>query len=318
MEIRINIVLLFFILFTTQISFSQEQIITPKNNISTIDASTDTLENSLLWQISGNGLSQNSYLFGTIHLIAEEDFIFTDTTKVIFDKCNAVAFEIKLDDVMNLSTQFSLMTKVFMSEGKTLRNLLEEEDYTVVKDYFKDMGLPLTFLERMKPMFLSALVSGDLSGDSEEKMVSYEFELMDRAQMLNKEIAGLETLEFQMSIFDKIPYDVQAQMLVESIKVSDAGNDQFKEMVELYKAQNLNGLQRLINSDTEGIADYEDILLNERNKNWISKMENMMEEKRVFFAVGAGHLAGEEGVIKLLRKQGYTVTAIKPEPLEAE
>ena len=275
----------------------------------------DSLENSLLWEISGNGLLESSYLFGTIHLIAKKDFIFTDTTKAVFDQCSAVAFEIKLDDVMNLGTQFSLMTKVFMSDNKTLKDLLSEADYLVVKDYFKEVGLPLTFLERMKPMFLSALVSGDLSGETEtegeSKMVSYEFELMDRAQRLNKEIAGLETLEFQMSIFDQIPYESQAQMLVESIKMSDSGNDQFKEMVELYKSQNLNGLQQLINSDTEGLGDYEDVLLNKRNKNWISKMENMMQDKRVFFAVGAGHLAGEEGVIKLLQKEGYTLKAIR-------
>ncbi|MEM9990437.1 MAG: TraB/GumN family protein [Bacteroidota bacterium] len=274
---------------------------------------TDTLENALLWEISGNGLEASSYLFGTIHLINKKDFIFTDATKAAFDQCSTVAFEIKLDDVMNLGTQFSLMTKVFMNDGKSLQDLLQEEDYELVKTYFNKMGLPLTFLERMKPMFLSALVSGDASEQKGEasKMVSYEFELMDRAQHLNKEIAGLETLEFQMGIFDKIPYDAQAKMLVESIKMSDAENDQFQEMIDLYKTQNLNGLERLISSEEEGLGEYEDVLLHQRNKNWISKMQDMMQNKRVFFAVGAGHLAGETGVINLLKAEGYTLQAIR-------
>lgn len=301
------------LLFTT--SKLKAQVVAEMTSDSTeTEAQLDSLDNSLLWEISGNGLETPSYLFGTIHMIAEKDFIFTDTTKAVFDKCSKVAFEIKMDDVMNLGTQFSLMTKVFMNDGKTLQSLLNEEDYGVVKEYFKEMGLPLTFLERMKPMFLSALVSGDLSGEQDkeaEKMVSYEFKLMDRAQRLNKEIAGLETLEFQMGIFDKIPYEAQAQMLVESIKMSDAGNDQLQEMVELYKAQDLNNLHRLISSDSEGLGEHEDVLLNERNRNWIGKMEEMMKETRVFFAVGAGHLAGEEGVINLLKKEGYTLTAVR-------
>jgi len=85
-------------------------------------------ENSLLWEISGKGLEQPSYLFGTIHLIGKEDFILTDITKASFTKTKRVTFEIDMEDMTDISVLMPLMMKAFMSDGSTLRTLLSEED----------------------------------------------------------------------------------------------------------------------------------------------------------------------------------------------
>ncbi|NJK83551.1 MAG: TraB/GumN family protein [Saprospiraceae bacterium] len=216
--------------------------------VEAIPEKATTLEdrNSLLWKVTGKGLKAPSYVFGTIHLINKEDFIFTEKMEKAFQEAKAVTFEIKLDDMNNMSSQMSMMMKAFMDEGKTLRDLISEEDYKIVQNHFSKIGLPLVLLERMKPMFLSALASGDISPEkmSSGEIVSYEFQLMDKAKAQNKPISGLETMEFQMSLFDSIPYEAQAKMLVDGIKKSDASEDQFKKMVELYKNQDLEGMQR--------------------------------------------------------------------------
>ena len=82
-------------------------------------------------------------------------------------------------------------------------------------------------------------------------------------------------------------------------------------MVQMYKNQLINDMVSMIGDEEEQLSEYEDILLNKRNEAWISGMRTMMSEMPTFFAVGAGHLAGERGVIHLLRKAGYDVTAIK-------
>jgi len=269
---------------------------------------------SLLWEISGNDLEEPSYLFGTIHMIDKEDYIFNDVMQEAFDKSEQVTFEIKLDDMMNnMGAQMSMMMKAFMSDGQTLRDLLSEEDYQLVQEHFEKIGLPLMFLERIKPMFLSALAGGDADPTAIQsgEMVSYELELMREAQAVEKEILGLETAEFQMSMFDSIPYDAQAQMLVESIKSSKEGNDEFERMVEMYKDQDIEGMQTMMDEDPEGIGKYEELLLVKRNQNWIPIMAEQMSDKVTFFAVGAGHLGGEFGVIKLLEEEGYTVKPIR-------
>lgn len=132
------------------------------------------------------------------------------------------------------------------------------------------------------------------------------------AQDQEKAVDGLETAEFQMSLFDSIPYDVQAQMLMASIESdeTDSESNQLEEMVKMYKDQDIQGMQRMVKGDTGGISEYEELLLLRRNRNWIPVMEDMMANNPTFFAVGAGHLGGEEGVIALLRKAGYKVEPV--------
>ncbi|MFN7116780.1 MAG: TraB/GumN family protein [Saprospiraceae bacterium] len=270
-------------------------------------------ENSLLWEISGKGLKEPSYLFGTIHLIDKKDFILTDATKNSLEKAKRVTFEINMEEMSDMSVLMPLMMKAFMANGTTLRDLLKEEDYTLVKAHFEKMGLPMMLLERMKPMFLSSMnpdaMGGGLEGEN-SSMMSYEMELMKLAQAQKKPIAGLETAEFQMSMFDSIPYEAQAEMLVESVKSADTGNDQLKQLVDLYKKQDINGLHDMLNADSE-LSKYDELLLVNRNKNWIPVMGKMMGEQPTFFAVGAGHLAGANGVINLLRQAGYTIKPLK-------
>jgi uncharacterized protein YbaP (TraB family) len=272
-------------------------------------------ENALLWEISGNDLRQPSYLFGTIHMISKNDFFLPEGTRSVFDKSQLVTFEINLEEMNNMAALMPLMMQAFMKGDTSLQDLLSEDDYQVVADHFEQLGLPMMFLDRIKPMFLSALTSEDALNMSRHpgEVVSYEMEFMEMARKSGKTMAGLETAEYQMSMFDSIPYGVQADMLVESIKTGGSDGDQFQQMVDLYKKQDLYGLQEMLASDQEGIAKYEDLLLLQRNRNWIPVMKKMMTDQPTFFAVGAGHLSGEEGVIALLRKQGYTVKPIREE-----
>ena len=273
----------------------------------------DESRNSLLWKVTGNELDVPSYVFGTIHMIGEEDYFFTDKMQAAFDDTKAVVFEIKVDDMMNPMALMSMMDKIMMNGGKSLSDLLTEEEYELVNDHFKKMGMPLMMLERMKPMFLSAFASADMSpsGFNSGDIKSYELELMKQAESKKKPIEGLETMDFQFSLFDSIPYEAQAKMLVDAIKMGDQGDDQFQQMVELYKSQNIEAMQSIAVEDESGLGDFEALLLTQRNENWIPKMQDMMADKATFFAVGAGHLGGEKGVIRLLEQEGYILTPIK-------
>ncbi len=281
-------------------------------------------ENALLWEISGKELTTPSYLYGTIHMINEEDFFLTQSTKKAFKECDRATFEINMDDMDNIGAQMSLMMGAFMKDGMTLKKLLSEEDYKVVDDHFSEMGLPMFLLEKIKPMFLSVFASGDMdmmgglggaksdNDSTTTTVVSYEIHFMDMAKEQEKEMAGLETAEYQMSMFDSIPYKAQAEMLVESIQAEDngEGNGEFEEMIEMYKNQDLQAMQSMLSD--EGIGEYGDLLLANRNRNWIPVMEEQMADKPTFFAVGAGHLGGNVGVVALLREAGYSVKAVDP------
>lgn len=270
----------------------------------------DELAKSLLWKISGEGL-KDSYLYGTIHIINDEDFFYPKGTMAALDKVDKVVFEIDMAEMSDMSNAMSMMQKAFMSDGKTLKDVMSAEDYELVSSHFQKMGLPIFLLQRIKPMFLTIFASGDISpGDLQSgKIKSYEMEFAKEAEKRNLTTGGLETIDFQISIFDEIPEEDQATMLVESIKSADTGSDQMKEMVDIYKRQDISGMQEMMKGD-DTIKEYEDILLVKRNKNWIPQIKEMMAEQPVFFAVGAGHLGGEMGVIKLLKKEGLKVTPL--------
>lgn len=285
----------------------------------TVDAKP--IANSLLWAISGNGLEDTSYLYGTIHLIAKDDYFLTDQTKVAFDKSEKVTFEINMEDMMDMGAQMGLMMKAFMTDGQTLSDLLDEERYKEVQTHFEEMGMNSfmwQMMERIKPMFLSVFGSMDMTGGgglNTGEMMSYEMEFMEMAKGKEKSMGGLETAEYQMSMFDSIPYSAQAEMLYESIKVEDSSSDQLDEMVKLYKNQDLKGMMKMFAADEEGIGQYEDLLLVGRNKNWIPVMQKMMKEQVTFFAVGAGHLGGNNGVVNLLKAEGFTLTPMNSRKL---
>lgn len=276
-------------------------------------------EKSLLWKISGKDLQESSYLFGTIHIINKEDYFFTPHMQKALDDSESVAFEIDMEEMSDFSNIMGMMSSMYMQDNKTLKDLLTEDEYQLVSDHFSEMGLPLMLLERIKPMFLSVLAGGgeDMMSFSPDggdgSMVSYEMKLAESAKAQEKEISGLETMEFQMSLFDSIPYDAQAKMLLSSIEAEkpEEGENQLDQMVKMYKDQDIQSMHSIMDSDPDGLGGYEELLLQKRNRNWIPKMSEMMSSGSVFFAVGAGHLGGEEGVISLLRQAGYEVEAIK-------
>lgn len=269
-------------------------------------------EKSLVWQISGNGLKKPSYLYGTIHLIPKKDFEFPPAAREGLDNVQRVTFEIDMKEMTNFRSQMSLLPKAFMAGGKTLKDLLPPEDYAFVKEKMNEKGLPGGMFERMKPMFLSTLFSTDDDGGitANSRMTSVEMELYRMARRRKLETAGLETMAYQMVIFDSIPYESQAKMLVESLRsteINEDGEDELSKMLKLYREQDIEGMQAMFDNPQYGMSNYGDILLKNRNRNWIPVMGRMMREQPTFFAVGAGHLGGESGVIALLRMEGYRV-----------
>lgn len=267
--------------------------------------------NTLLWEITGNGLPRPSYLFGTIHMICSDEAILSDSLKKAIENSDDVYFEVDMD---NLFEMLGVMKKMKMRNDTTLADLLDREDYDKVKKYFEDREtlLPFSVLETYKPLLAaSMLMEGNTNCESPEAM---EEVIMKEAKHNGKSVKGLESMSFQMSIFDTIPYKMQAMQLVKYVDDADKGNDDEKEydkLMQAYLEQDLSKLEELTKTTDMGIANFTDILLYNRNKNWVEKLKTILPDRSVLVAVGAGHLPGDKGVINLLRKAGYTV---KPVP----
>ena len=269
------------------------------------------LENTLLWEISGNHLAKPSYLFGTMHLLCAADAQLSDSLRYAISNAKQIYFEIDLDNMMET---LGAMRYLNMNNNTKLSDLLTEEEYARVTAYFKKNKtmLPMSMMERLKPYFITSLISESKFPCAEKD--GMEQVIMKEAKKDQKPINGLETVQFQASVFDSIPYKRQAKDLLKMIDSAGvAGDSSDIQLVEVYKRQDLNKMQELT-ADEEGMREFLDLLLYNRNANWVKKMPAIMRDAPALFAVGAGHLGGEKGVINLLRKAGFTVRPMKHVP----
>lgn len=264
-----------------------------------------TGNNALLWEISGNDLGSASYLYGTMHMICAEDFIIGEQLKEKFKASQKVYLEVDMDDpAMNRK-----MMQLSMLQGKKLSDIFSDSDYHKLNIFFRDtIGMPLTLLNTMKPFILFSILTQKSLPCSEQE--SYELRFIEMAKAQSKEVLGLETIEEQMKIFDDMPDSLQVQMVMRFVDEFQVQKKEFAKMAAAYKQEDLDAIYQHIMSSPD-IAGSEEVLLFNRNKRWIPIMEKAMQKEKVFFAVGAGHLGGPEGVINLLREEGYTVKGIR-------
>jgi hypothetical protein len=264
------------------------------------------LEKSLLWKISGNGLNKPSYLFGTIHLTCDTSL--DANTLNALEATEQLYLELDMDDK---SIQMQMMKLMMMKDGAKLSTLLSPEDFKILDEFMKkNLNMSVKLFDSFKPFMISSMLFPKML---DCKSQSVESELMKITKEQNEEIFGLEIAEDQMKVFDEISYQDQADELLKTVKDNlEKDKKEFQEMITIYQNKDIEGMLKMMSdSDNKITSENQDILLNDRNKNWIPIMVKIMKDKPTFFGVGAGHLAGEEGVIKLLRKKGYKVEAVQ-------
>ncbi len=257
----------------------------------------------LLYRISGNGLKQDSYLFGTIHTMPKEDFEMPKKVMDALKSSEAIAMEIDMN--MSMSEQIEMAKMTLIPNGETLKNYMSDSAYIKLKSYCMDT---LAWKEskfdkyaHIKPFFFSSVVLQEKIG----KQKSFEMEFQKLAKKYDKPLMGLETVMYQMETIDRISIKDQIQFMDDFSNMSE-----FDVMFDLYLKEDINALYTLISSETDMLPEFNHWFLEVRNANWIPVIEKQISKEATFIAVGAGHLGGTNGVLELLKKQGYTVTGI--------
>ena len=257
------------------------------------------LENSLLWEVSGNGLSKPSYLYGTIHMICSSDYFLTDKTKKAFESSEKLMLEINFSDPKEMSQMQQLaMGKEPLSKKLTPEQLAKLDD--ILK---KTTGMTVKQVDSFSLLTVMSLISMKTFGCTDLKF--YEMEFIEHAEKKNIEIGGLESVKDQFVILENAyTNDEIIAMLDESVP------EETTKLVSTYKAENIESLYNITTDERFTSKKTKKIILDERNLNWVKSMAELIRKQSVFFAVGSAHLGGEFGVINLLRKAGYKVKPI--------
>jgi uncharacterized protein len=262
-------------------------------------------EKGLLWKISGKGLKNTSYLYGTYHLLCPEDLKLTDNVKSAVKASSKVYLELDFDDPEMMQ---KMQAHMLMEGDVSISNLLPDTTFRKVSKAFTSAtGISLELLSKMKPILVSAMLYPSLM---KCELSSPELLFAQMAAEQKIPVEGLETVEQQMDVMSLIPYAEQAHMLADYLLEPEKFNKETIDLLKQYKDGDLAAMEEAMNDPAQSYSKYMEGMLLQRNRNWIPIIEEQIAASTVFFAVGAGHLAGEQGVISLLRKQGYMVTPL--------
>ncbi|MFT4061528.1 MAG: TraB/GumN family protein [Edaphocola sp.] len=260
--------------------------------------------NSLLWKISGKNLAKPSYLFGTIHIICKDDYVWTEAMQAALDSSKKVVFEMDMDEP---GFQEKMTAGLMLPEGKTLKDFYTGEEYGRLDKATQAQGLPLGMFQKFSPFGLVSLLYIKASGCMLPE--SYEGNIMQLAQQNHREILGLESIGEQLQVVNGMDKDSLAKGALRMAESGDSLAQEYSGMVALYKKQNLPELYDNLLASPDYKNDLDGLLYN-RNAHWVPEIEKLVHQDPVFIAVGAAHLWGDKGVIALLRKQGYTLTPV--------
>lgn len=267
---------------------------------------SNEINSSLLWEVSNDNNPQKSYIFGTIHLIDSKDFYFPKKIKTIAQESEEFIFE------LNKLPEYSDILELTKNRNYSTFESYTEKEQELIFDWFESkMNFQRqqvrTLFSTTPPIFISQLIT--LSQIS-KNLASYEKELFGIAQSSSKPIVGLETIKEQFDLLNSIPTKIQAKSILESIEKENETLEEFKHLTSIYLKQNIDSIKDFVTSHTSVIELNNDEFIDQRNIKWIPIIEEELNTKKCFIAVGAGHLGGKNGLIQLLKEKNYIVKPI--------
>lgn len=271
----------------------------------------EALENALLWKVA-HGDNQPSYLFGTLHIMKSGYLDNWSKVKSAYEESEKVIVETVID-----SSKMMQLGQMMAMKGNILRDYVDSNEYEQIKNYASGkVQYRMSTLERFKPMqimMMLAMAEYRKISSPLQKAEGIEVDqyFARNAKEAGKEVIPLEDmLEQGELLYNKKSNSEQADMLVNYVEEAKSMEETARSLIKAYRNQNLNKFKTLYEKDQEllkGMA----YLVDDRNQNWIKTAKTEFEEGGTFMAVGAMHLPGEKGLIRLLREAGFEVTPME-------
>ncbi len=260
-----------------------------------------------LWKVQGK--KNSVYVFGSIHFLKKEFYPLPQPVEEAYRKSSLVVFETDIEKMQTPEAHEKIAKVGKLPEDESLDQKISPETYEKLQAYLKKVGIPEHGLDGYRPWMTAVALLGielqNLGFDPEQGVEKY---FLGKAQQDKKAMAGLETVDFQISLFGEFSKGEQEEMLKETLAEVSRFKTILDEMIEAWKTGNDKALDKLILEEMRGFPNLYKKLLLDRNKNWADSLEKMLnDEKDIFVTVGYGHLVGKESVIELLQKKGFKI-----------
>jgi uncharacterized protein len=246
------------------------------------------------------------YLLGSVHLLTPEAATLPVEVDSAFAHAKTVAFEVSIDSMMMRSQELLLRGRY--ANGATLRSSLSPATIAKLDTILPAYGLTLDQVNGFKPWVVALVLTQQvMAGAHFQPQFGVDAQINARARTMGKPVMGLESVDFQLGLFDSLSPADQEKMLLEERPPAEEAKDLTK-VKDAWLAGDAAGLDSLLNSRMTSAPGLLTTLLTNRNRSWIPKLETMLQgSDDVLVVVGAGHLVGKQGVVEMLRAKGYTI-----------
>lgn len=260
------------------------------------------------WRIAGSGGGE-IVLLGSMHLLRADDYPLPAAVDGLIDRAETIVMEVDFDDIDLAAQQRLIVEKALLPQGTELAEVIGAELYGVLEQDAADAGIDLELLARFEPWFLalSMLEVGmrKLGFESERGIEQY---VLGLSRGDGREILGLETIEFQIGIFDALTPELQREFLAQTLTELDEAETTMNAMTDAWSAGELETLRDELLGSFDDFPGLYETLVTGRNEKWAGSLEGMLDDgKRYLVVVGALHLVGDDSVIALMTARGHRV-----------
>ena len=249
------------------------------------------------------------YLMGSIHYLKSQNYPLDQAIESAFKDAKTVVFEMDLDSTKGDEAQHLLVSKAAYPDKTTLQQHVSENTYQLTADKLNRLGLDIDLFKAFKPWFVAnIIIARSMQAMGFDPAYGVDQYFYRKAREANKTTAALETFENQLDVLNKMPDFVQDLMLLQTVRTSDSMRAGVNTIVKAWSAGDLKTLDSAL---LQGMREYPEVyqrVIVERNRAWLPKIRAYLKENENYLViVGAGHLAGREGLVETLKAQGYTV-----------
>ncbi len=269
--------------------------------------STGALAKSCLWKVtSKNG---TLYLQGSVHALKANNYPLAPAIEQAYTASDTLVLEVDMAEMTSPETQQQITEKAMLPGTNTLQGVLDETTYQKLATTCAEAGLPIVALGKYKPWFaaitLSMLKMQKMGFDPRHGLDQYFY---DKATADGKKVIGLETVKFQIDLFDSLadenPNDFVERTLADLALIEE----EVESLIKAWVVGDIDAVGKLMDQSFEGYPQFYKTFVLDRNQRWLKKLDGLLKKSKVHMVVvGAGHLPGKGGLLELLEQKGYTL-----------
>ena len=266
-----------------------------------------TPSKSCLWEVKTK--STRVFLLGSLHVLKSSAYPLAPEINRAYALSQRLVFETDLAAMMEPAILAKMMEMGIYPEGQNLFQHISEATREKLEEKLQELGLSPADFSRFKPWFLAVtLTTLELQRLGFKPTYGIDLHFYTKAKADKKELAYLESVEYQLSLLGEMNAQDQTSFLNQTLQDLDISAQLADDMMAAWQNGETDDLYELLFKSFEDHPGIEDRLLTRRNKAWLPQIEKMLKApKTTMVIVGAGHLIGPDGLVELLKKKGYAV-----------